>query len=1049
MGNKKIKIKKLFLIPLVIAVCLCAGIGVSFIAMPAVDAAVIEYAGTDIPQKAALNSSISLPSNVSVSYNGKDYTAKDGVVVDPDGKITAAGSLKLSQTGTYTVKYYFNEGKVKHTVKRDVSVYTSYYGFASDNGSTLVKSSLDNPLYCGKDGVIIELKQGDTFTYNKPVNLKNVGIDGLANVIEIDARLGHFDESAKNATNVYGYVSEVEAAWVRLTDCYDPNLYMEFRIGRSPDYTGSMFTGVRTSYQSCHGLGLTYHHVPREVVIDGKTYYFWNSNGDYASYGDIPNMVAKYTTGIVWEYDYAQKRVYVSANGCEKKLLSDLDEPILFTDGKFFPDWTTGEVYVSVYGDNYLTSDTARIELVSVAGEEVYSIIDGECTDTVAPAITVNAKKTTVGGIQGAVGDTVTIPEATATDVNLVGGVEVAVYRGYGTDYVSNVTVENGKFVLAEKDLYTIVYTAKDGAGNVGKETFTVSAVQGLEKRAIALTPVKPESFTAGVPVELGYTVKENLNGSVDDVNVKIIVTSENQNVEFEGAAEFTPLYKGNYRVTYVYGDGVTSYEKSFTIACKVDASVVSFDKNVVLPDTFIKGFNYSIDGAKAYDYVKGYPSEVPVTAYAVFDGGAKTKIDDINKVEITGSNTVKFIFEAAGAESLSTETVSITDVTSGGKISGASLFSGNFSANDSGESLTLTSNVKTGNNSMKFINAISARQFSFSYKISAGYDNFAKLRFTLTDYENDTIKLVVEISNNSDAAYVSVNGAAAVKIDPTKLTFATTTNTVSYAFASKKVVFGPGSFDADVDFTSGKGYLTIEMLGITGNAAITVNSVNNQKISRTISSDNFAPQIYFVDSQGEYAIGSVVKVYKAEFTDVLSGVDAATKNFVIRANDGLPVKDANGNEITNFESDKDYEILLDRITDFFAAYSVKDFAGKSANATCMISCVDTEAPTIKLNNMNEGALIRVKAGHEININFTVSDNRTSPYNITTYIHLYCNDMYGYVPNFTDINDNTKPSDGVFDAKFSIDIRGTYTAQIHCYDEAKNHAVTRITIVVE
>lgn len=1040
MGNEKIKIKKLFLIPLVAAVCVFAGLGVSYIATPVADAAVIEYVGTDIPQRAALNSSVSLPSSVTVDYNGKSYTAKDGVVVDPSGKISAVGTLKLSQEGSYTVKYYFTEGKVKHTVKHDVSVYTSYYGFSADVGSTLEKSSADVPLASGKDGVIINLKQGDTFTYNKPVDLKNVDLDGLAKVVEIDARLGKIDETTGK------YVAEVEAAWVRLTDCYDPNLYVEFRLGRSPAYSGSMFTGVRTTYQSCHGLGQTYHHVPKQVTVDGKTYYFWSTSGDYASFGDIPNMTGKYTTGLVWEYDYAQNRVYLSVNNGERKLLSDLDDTSLFTDGSLFTGFTTGEVFISVYGDNYLNGDNARIELISVGGEEVYSIIDKEYTDTVAPAITVKAEKTTASGIYGAVGDTITIPEATVTDVNLASDIDVAVYRGYGTAYVSNVSIENGKFVLADKDLYTILYTAKDAAGNIGKAIFTVSAVQGLEKRAIALDAVKPDSFTAGVEATLGYTVKQNLNGSVDDVTVKISVTSENQNAEFDSAAQFTPLYKGNYRVTYSYTDGITSYEKGFTIACNVDSSVVSVDKNIVLPETFIKGFEYSIDGAKAYNYVNGYPSEVPVTAYAVFDGGAKTKID-VNKVKITGSKNVKFIFEAAGAEAFTTQTVSITDASSGSKINGASLFSGNFTADD-GSKLTLVSNVKSGNNSFKFINAVSGRNFSFEYKIPEEQDNFAKLKLTLVDSVNSAIKMTVEVLNNADAAYISVNGGTATVVDSTKLNFAGMTNTIAYSFASKKLTFGPATLDADVDFTSGKVYFTVEMLGINGSSAITVSTVNNQKITKTISNEA-VPQIYYVDSQGEYALGTVVKVYKAEFSDVLSGIDASTKSFAIRANDGLPIKDADGNEITEFDCDKDYEILLDRITNFFAAYSVSDFAGKTANASCMISCVDTEAPTITLDNMNEGAVIRIKAGREINIKFTVSDNVSSAYNLTTYIHLYCDDMYGYVPNFTGINGNNKPSDGVFDQTFTIDIRGTYTAQIHCYDEVKNHAVTRITIIVE
>ena len=50
-----------------------------------------------------------------------------------------------------------------------------------------------------------------------------------------------------------------------------------------------------------------------------------------------------------------------------------------------------------------------------------------------------------------------------------------------------NVSVENNQFKLSEKDLYTIVYTAKDKNGNEGKAIFTVSTVETPDNRAITL----------------------------------------------------------------------------------------------------------------------------------------------------------------------------------------------------------------------------------------------------------------------------------------------------------------------------------------------------------------------------------------------------------------------------------------------------------------------------------------------------------------------------------------------------------------------------------
>lgn len=1038
MGNSKLKIKSCVLIALVIAVCLFAGIGAGTLLYPRVSAAVVEITTSEIPDTACINTAVTLPKNVSVSHNGKTYSATDGVVVSPDGKITAAGELALNQAGEYSVKYFFYEGKVKHTALKKISVYSSYYNFEAGT-STLELSSAANQLASGKDGAIVALKDGDTFTYSKPVNLKDAGDDGLTNVIEVDGRLGYYEGDK--------YVSEAGAVWVRLTDCYNPNLYAELRIGRSASYNGAMFTGVRTSYQKCSGLdkGGT-HPNTRQVVLDGVQYGFWYNEDGYMNVG-LPTMKSVMTTGFVWKYDYDAMRFYLSYNGNDDLLVTDLDEPILYTDGIFFPGWTTGEVFVSIYGENY-NSSAARVELISVGHDDVYSLINGEYSDEVAPVITVDARKTTADGVYGAVGDTIKIPAATVKDVNLVGGVDVAVYRGYGTDYVSNVTVENGTFVISENEAYSIVYSAKDAAGNVGTAIYKVTAKKGIEKRAIALDVIKPNKFTAGVPVELGYTVAENLNGSVNDVKVKITVQSARQTAEFHEPVTFIPSYAENYRLTYSYTDGIYSYEKAYTVVSEKQTGVVSFDGDIILPKTFINGFYYSIPAATAFNYDNGYPAQSEVTAYAVFDGGAKTKIDDLNRVKITGSSTVKFIYEAEGAEAKETETVSIiASPEKADKIDAAALFTGNFDVDSN--ALKFTSKVNSGNNALNFVNAISPRLFNLNYKIVSGNDNFDTLRITLTDYADSSVNMVVDINNGADAAYLSVNGSTATKIE--KFNFASEgVVLVSYSYSGRKLTAGGSNYQVDANFPSGRAYLTIEMLGIHGNSAIEITGINNQAFSsRMIYSDNGEPEIYFEDRQGDFVVGETVKTPVPEFNDVISGVDYSTISFTVVAGDGKPVYGADGKKLTDLDWTKEHEIKLDRITGFYVRYSVKDFAGNIKNTNMYLNCADTTAPVITLTNMEEGGIVHIKAGQEVTLGFTVADDTTDSFYITTYIHLHCDDMYSYVPNITGISADNRPDDGVFEEKFNIAIRGNYTAEIHCYDERGNHAVTYVKIVVE
>lgn len=1046
MGNTKSKIKNYGLIALICAVCVCVCLCAGVFFAPRVSAATVEISASDaLPDSACVDSAIKPPASVSVSLNGKNYTATDGVVIQPDGKIISVpGELALTQTGEYVVKYFFSDGNVKHTALKKINVYSSYYSFTAGT-SSLTLSGSGAKLESEKDGAVILLKDGDTFVYSKPVDLKNAGDDGLTSVIELDGRLGHFVTDEKDNKK---YVSEAGVVWVRLTDCYNSNLYAELRIGRSAAYQGTMFTGVRTSYQKCSGLdkGST-HSSTRSVVIDGVQYGFWYNESGYMSTG-MPNMEANMTTGFVWKYDYEKMRFYVSYNNGEEHLVTDLDDTVLYPDA-IFPGWTTGEVFVSIYGEDYLESE-ACVDLISIGDDDVYSVINGEYSDEVAPVITVNAKKSNDEGIYGAIGDTIIIPDAEAKDVNLVGDVSVAVYRGYGTEYASGVSVQNGTFVLAENEAYSIVYSAKDAAGNVGTSVYKVIAKKGVEKRAIALEAVKPDKLIAGVPAKLGYEITQNLNGEISDVNVKITVSSARQSVELGEEGTFIPSYAESYAITYSYEDGIYSYQKTYSLDCEAQAGVVSFDGEITLPQTFIKGFYYSLPKASAYKYDNGYPEEAEVKVYAVYDGGAETLISDINRVQITGNSAVKFIYKTEGAEPKETQEISIVSVATDneGEIDAAHLFTGDFEVDS--YKLKFTSKKSSGNNTLSFVNAVSARSFQLKYRIEKGDDNFDTLRVTFTDYADPSVKFTITVDNKEDGAYVSINGATAKLMDDEVFGFAGDgLTTISYSHSKRDLKACNASYFEDIDFPSGKAYLSIEMLGIHGNSAIEISQINNQPFGqRVLSSDSASPEIYFKDNQGEYAKGETVKIYTPEFSDVISGVDYSTASLTISGSNGV-VYDSQGKELKNLDWTKEYEILMDDVAKFTVTYSVKDFSGRNASSVMIIKCVDTTAPTITLTNMKEGATVYIKAGEEVTICFSIADDVTPAVSMVAYVHLYCDDLYSYVSNVTNIDDAKMPLSGKFEAKFSIAVRGNYTAKINCYDEAGNRAVTEVKIVVE
>ena len=993
-------LKRLLLIILSVVSVSCFAVGCSIgngASNNTVQAQTIEINSVVPAGRIALNTELDIASSTTVEFNGT-HTATNGVVVSPDDKIVPAGRIKFNQAGTYELRYFFDYQGVTYTAVQKVEVYSEYFNLSNPTGGEIIVTDEENKLYCGKDGITVNLKEGTTFVYNKVLDLREAGEDGLSNIIELDCRYGHFDEEGN-------YVSDVLEGWVRLTDCYNPNIYMELRMQKSVNYTGCLFPGVQTNCQPVTGMDKGITTVlgnSRIIKLDGIDYRVWQTDGSMNV--GMYNMKTVMTTGTVWKYDMNTKRVYLSFNGGENHLVTDLDESLIYPGGNFFPGFTTGEVYVSVYASGY-SSAYANTEIISIGNDQLVDIVGKEYVDTVAPQIVIEKTKTTQTGVYGAIGDTFTIPAARAIDVNLLDGIDVAVYRGYGTSAQTNVSVIDGKFLLAEKDLYTIVYSAKDKAGNVGKAIFTVSTVNTPDNRAITLNTLESQTVAAGSKIENLYEVVNSINASTSEVKVTVSIESANQNILGEGEDfSFIPYYAGAYVVRYNYSDGVFDYEKVVNLQVESSSNVCFMD-SFDIPKYYIMGQTYAIDDIKAHTFTSGSPVATGTTVYAVFDDGAEQEINP-NEVTITGSNSVYFIYKAANGVSMVTEKAAIIDADyyKNGKKSGyvmENYFVGDFtpsvisSLGTRGRNITFTSNVNTGNNTLSYFNQISSRKFALEYRVVKGAANFGSFKISLTDVSNKNNKLVVEIFNKEDGSYYSVNGGSLVKAD--LITFEDALVSISYDYESKFLRLG--SYSASVNFDAKLVYLDLEMVDIKGKSSIIVSKINNTTISGTTYSEKGAPEIYVKDFQGDYAEGDIVKVEMPEFADVISGVNFANCKVTVRASDGGAVYDKNGNVISSLALGGEYEILLDRIAIFYVIYEAHDFNGNSANKTITLNCADSTAPVIELQNVSENQTIYVQKGAEVTFEFKVSDNVTKAKDILVYIHLYCEDQFSYVPN--------------------------------------------------
>ena len=999
---------------------------------------------TEILNQYVVGDEVSIPETIKVDYYG-EKTASNPYIECPNGLSLKSSTLKFNEPGIYKLKYSLTYNNLPVTFIQEITVKSEYFTISQDNGSYIKKSSDDDYLKSGKNGLIASLAENTILYYNKTINLNDTDSNGLSDVIEIDPRLGHYEDNI--------YTADQSKIYVVLTDAYDEKITVTLKMQRSENYNGAYFPGVKTYIQSCKGLDkgdLPNLGPSRQIILDGEKYRLWPDEEGSMNVG-LFNYSTDMTTGACWKYEPSTKRFYFNYNNGANFLVTDLDEPIIYPDESLFPGFTTGEVNVSIYGLTYYSASNARIEIASIGGDDVYGLLDSKYIDDVAPTIEVDLDKNV---IYKALDEEVIIPSARIIDTGYYKEAIVNVYRGYYSNNRINVSITNGTFTASKLDLYTIEYLAIDKAGNSSIKTIDVIVKETDNNQTINLS-YNEVNLKCGVPVDLSYDVLSSLNSNVEDVDVKIHIKSLNQNLTLDSSTLFIPLYSGEYEIDYEYTDSISTYHSKYLVTCE-KSNEISVIGKWNLPKHYLKSFNYSLDEVESYSYENGYPEYKKLDYYVVFDGGIEEKISDLSKVNITGNNTVKFIARLNDFEYQS-DTFDIVDASyqnNQSKIDMTKLFIGDFTpsfTNDKGSriaDIVYVSNKDSGSNTLSFINSVLSETFRLTYRITEANSNFESLTIKLIDFSSDDIYSTITITKKEDGSYVSIDGSNESKLNDYDF-YSNSKNTIQYNFSSSNLYIGSNVFKVKFNCPSSKCYIGITLNNIYGKSGIQVSQINNQVISGNSYNDNVGPEIEYKDFQGHYALGDIINISKFVSCDVLTGCNIKSISYYIVAPNNTNPVDENDNLLNNLDPNLTYKLKLTEIGNYYVIYKIEDFNGKLSTAQVCVSCIDTMPPTIKLDNMNDGATIIVEASRDIHIDFTISDDLSKQKDMKAFIHLYCIDQYSYVPNISKIDYKNMPEDGIFKETFIISVRGNYEAQIHVYDEYGNEAVKRIKIIVE
>lgn len=948
-----------------------------------------------------LNDKISLPQSVNAVYNGKEFVLTDSALVYPDGNTYKKDVYELDTFGRYRAVYTLKTEGIILNAEKEFSVITKRFDVSSSH-STAEYGDLTGEFAknTGKNkGIIVSLASGDTFNYNVPIDLSKKTVNDVITLYTPQTPL----------------TADVGDITVRLTDCYDSSVYVDFLLWFNPNQAVHARAGASGQKTSGFNKNPRVSATGTPVYIDGEEWYMAFDN-----FGTVMGHGASITSpaGFTWRYDTEKAEVSVNHRSGSFVKVTELANPDIY-EKNLFGGFTTGEVYLSVFCDNYYGS-AAKIEIEQIGGLTENEIVQADYVDEKAPVLTVNGVPES-GIVNVVKGKTVSIFDAKAVDVS---GAEVsaAVYYNYDSTKRNNVLVKNGSFVAEHVGAYTIVYTATDRFGNSSSKNVKINCVDVPSGKIIDFAVDEIGSLKAGYEALMPEYVVKGLNG---DVTVDVYAVYNGEKTAIENG-KFTPMNVGTYEILYEYYDDFDFYTYSYEVESQASDAVV-FSDELHLPRYFIKDAEYSLDGIKAYVFTDKNAKAEDAELYVKYDGGEYVKADG-KLFKITGNDTVAFKF-AYGKHFIESKPVEIVDINFRSQISLSKYFQGDFTAEESSARIRYTSEKTEGDNALKFINALAFDNFSFGFSVplEAAYNSLA---IKLTDFYDENNIVELEFYSMVGAIGVKVNGAEY----KTPGTFADgSIKTIYYDNTSKKLVLPGGTSVVMTDpFKNRLCFADIELKGIRGEAFVDIRKVNNQPFTTTYF-DIIEPLISAQDVSGKRDIGEKITLSPAIYTDVISPslygklfieVTDPSDNYVV-ADNGVKL---DGTVLASEE----YSFTLSNYGDYRVNYKTVDQAGNEGSLPYVIRVENDVKPTVEIVG---DKIVRIKRLAVYNIdNYNVSDDIDNPEDLEVTIIVMDNKQNSVVS-----------VGGEFKAKYA----GEYVVYVYCTDKDGNANYACFTLIVE
>lgn len=842
-------------------------------------------------------------------------------------------------TGVYTVTYTADVGGKIYSEEVEFSVCYDGIALVGKNSAAEYKQFEDTDIY----GLQVDLAQGDTLELPHIIDLSAASKDrSLVEFFVTPSQIGSYD---------------FERLVFTLTDVEDPDISLRIQAYRSIE--GAMSTYFQAGGQNQPTAGYE--------ASTGKTHY--NNNwGEWAPHSfHGRDGKADYGSMVRMCYDQQENALYVSGN-----FIIDFDDPKYFAS--LWGGFKSGKARLSVVADKYAVSTgKASFMITKVAGVDLSQERFG---DVAAPVITVDTPYATAPVAK--VGTGYPIPNATASD-DYSGDVSVstAVYYNYASENAVNIRIADGCFTPDRAGSYTIVYTAKDGAGNVAEREIAVRAEKQVPQVLLTVSDPSVTSCTVGTLVRAAVATASGGSGTP---SLKTEVIFDGSATEING--EFRPEKSGAYTVKYTATDhiGQTAVEEYTITVAPSDIPV--FVDEPTLPKYFIAGCEYRLS-AYAYKFSDSGKQRIDATL-SVKDADGERAISGayVPKVANTGDEvTITFTAGDATFERKIKCIIPFVLEDEMQKMHMENYFvADNAIATAKSEGVNITASG-VGRTTIAFANKLVANGFNINLRAipSSGINGF---KITLVDSVNPSEKIELNISANGNRSTASTNVASA----EAAAGFTDKSSTNSFAVSYNDGAFSVGGSAVATDgsvFSSHFVYLTVEGVGDGANTSYDVLEINEPPFSDS-SIDRIKPKIAIVGAyDGNALYGEKFRIPTAVAGDVLDA--NCTLSLTVRTPDGEIAASTDGIKLQDVSADREYFVASEQYGQYIVTYTSHDtFNERDNKFVYAVTVEDREKPTIRFKSKFTET---VKLGEYIVLpDYIVEDNVTEAPTVIKYI---------------------------------------------------------------